>query len=120
MQIQRFNTGPRMSKAVLCNGMVFLAGIVAEAACASIAEETAQILGTIDALLTQSGSGRDRLVSAQFWVSDMRHYDEMNTVWDAWLPPGEAPARACVEAKLARPHARVEIMVIAAQNPTPP
>jgi len=99
MQIQRFNTGPRMSKAVLCNGMVFLAGIVAEAACASIAEETAQILGMIDAL---------------------RHYDEMNTVWDAWLPPGEAPARACVEAKLARPHARVEIMVIAAQNPTPP
>lgn len=116
MQIKRINTSARMSKAVVCAGTVHLAGIVAEAPCASITDETQQILDTIDDLLTQAGSGRDRLLSAQFWVSDMRYYDEMNRVWDAWLPAGEAPARACVEAKLARPHARVEIMVVAAQR----
>lgn len=116
MKIKRINTSTRMSKAVIYAGIVHLAGIVAEAPCASITDETQQILATIDDLLTQAGSGRDCLLSAQFWVSDMRYYDEMNRVWDAWLPAGEAPARACVEAKLARPHARVEIMVVAAQK----
>lgn len=116
MPIERFETSSRMSKAVVCGGVVYLAGVVAQTPCATISEETTQILTAIDGLLTQSGSGRDCLLSAQFWVSDMRYYDEMNRVWDAWLPPNQAPARACVEAKLARPHARVEIMVVAAQR----
>jgi enamine deaminase RidA (YjgF/YER057c/UK114 family) len=114
MQVLRHANSQRMSKAVVCNGMVYLAGIVAETPCASISEETQQVLATIDTLLQEAGSGRDLLVSALLWVDDMRHYDEMNKIWDHWLPPGQAPARACVEAKLARPHARVEIMVVAA------
>ena len=120
MRVARYATDERMSKAVVCNGMVHLAGIVAETRCASITEEVRQILETIDGLLRQAGSGRDLLVSAQLWVDDMRHYDEMNSVWDHWLPPGQAPARACVQARLARPHARVEIMVIAAVRSSQP
>jgi enamine deaminase RidA (YjgF/YER057c/UK114 family) len=114
MTIDRFQTTARMSKAVRCNGVVYLAGIVVEAPVASVAEETAEILAAIDALLLQAGSDKGRLLFAQFWVTDMAHYVAMNQVWDAWLPPGAAPARACVTAGLARPHARVEIMVTAA------
>jgi enamine deaminase RidA (YjgF/YER057c/UK114 family) len=40
----------------------------------------------------------------------------MNGVWDAWVAPGHAPARATVEAKLAAPAFRVEIAVIAAKE----
>jgi enamine deaminase RidA (YjgF/YER057c/UK114 family) len=114
MQISRYAVGSRMSKAVVCNGLVHLAGIVAELPCDSIGEETRQILATIDMLLKDVGSGRDLLVSALLWVDDMRHYDEMNSIWDQWVLPGQTPARACVQAKLARPHAHVEIMVVAA------
>jgi enamine deaminase RidA (YjgF/YER057c/UK114 family) len=114
MEILRYRTSQRMSKAVVCNGMVHLAGIVAETPCSSIGEETGQILSTIDALLEETGSDRNHLVSALLWVDDMNHYDEVNKVWDGWLTSGRAPARACVQAKLARPHARVEIMIVAA------
>lgn len=113
MDIQRFHTTPRMSKATAANGTVWLAGIVVDKPAASIAEETRHILETIDGLLAEAGSDRAHIVSALFWVSDMRYYDEMNAVWDAWLPSGCAPSRACTQAILARPHCRVEIMVTA-------
>lgn len=39
----------------------------------------------------------------------------MNAVWDAWVPQGHTPARATVEARLATPAHKVEIMVVAAR-----
>ena len=113
--IQRFETGTRMSQAVVHGGFVFLAGQVAlDAPGATVAEQTRNILARIEALLAQAGSGRQNILSATIWLSNMASFEEMNGVWDAWVPPGQAPARATVEARLAAPHFAVEIGIIAA------
>ena len=79
-----------------------------------VAGQTAQILAKIDARLAEAGSDKSKLLSATLWITDMRYFNEMNKVWDAWISPGDAPCRACVEAPLAAPQYQVEIMVIAA------
>ncbi|MBL8588300.1 MAG: RidA family protein [Methylobacteriaceae bacterium] len=115
MSIKRIGVGPRMSKAVIANGMVFLAGQVADkAAGKSVGEQTRDILATIDALLAQAGADKTKLVSANIWLTDIGTFAEMNAAWDAWVSPGNTPARATVEAKLAAPQYAVEIMVTAA------
>ena len=115
MNIQRFDPGTRMSQAVVYNGFVFLAGQVASGAPgASAAEQTADILKNIDALLTRAGTDKTRLISATIWLTDISTFDQMNKVWEEWLPAGQAPARATVESKLAAPQFTVEIGIIAA------
>jgi enamine deaminase RidA (YjgF/YER057c/UK114 family) len=111
----RIQPGSRMSQAVIHAGSAHLAGQVALGAPGtSVAEQTRDILARIDALLAEAGSGRDKLVSATIWLADIASFAEMNSVWDSWVTPGAAPARACVEAKLAAPQFTVEIAVIAA------
>jgi len=113
--IKRIDVGPRMSQAVVCGNMVFLAGQVAQnAAGASVAEQTKDILARIDELLAEAGSDKTKLLSATIWITDMTTFNEMNGVWDAWVSPGNTPGRACVEAKLAAPQFTVEIAVVAA------
>ena len=115
MSIQRHDVGERMSQAVVHNGTVYLAGQVAfDKAGASVAEQTQNILDRIDKYLGEAGTDKSKLLSAQIWLSDIATFNEMNGVWDAWVSPGNAPARACVEAKLASPQFNVEIGVIAA------
>lgn len=115
MTIQRFDTGARMSQAVLHGGFAFLAGQVAEdAPGASVTEQTANILARIDALLHRIGSRRENILSATIWLADIAGFAEMNAVWDAWVPQGHAPARATVEARLAAPQFAVEIGIVAA------
>ncbi len=116
MTIQRFDTEPRMSQCVVHGDTVYLAGQVADDTSLDVAGQTREILDRIDRLLARAGSDRSRLLSAQIWLADMASYNEMNAVWNAWLPEGAAPARACVEAALAAPWYRVEIMVIAAKG----
>ncbi len=114
MGIKRIGVGPRMSKAVVANGMVFLAGQVAHnSAGGSVAAQTKEILGAIDELLAQAGTDKTRLLSVNIWLSDMSTFAEMNSVWDGWAPQGSTPARATVEAKLAGPQYGVEIMATA-------
>lgn len=114
MDIQRFETKPRMSRAVIHNHTVYLCGQVAADASADMAEQTRTTLDKIDTLLASVGSDKTRLLSVTIYVSSMALFQEMNAVWDAWVPEGLAPARACVEAKMARPELLVEISVIAA------
>jgi enamine deaminase RidA (YjgF/YER057c/UK114 family) len=115
MTIKRIQPGKRMSQAVVANGFVFVAGQVAKAkAGASVAEQTSEILQIIDGLLAEAGTDKTKLVSTNIWLTDMSTFDEMNQVWDGWTGQGIAPARATVEAKLAAPQYRVEIMVVAA------
>ena len=115
MNIQRFDPGARMSQAAVYNGFVFLAGQVAvDAPGASVAEQTRNILDNIDTLLARAGSDKTRLLSATIWLADMSTFDEMNPVWEAWLPAGQAPGRATVESRLAGPEFTVEIGIIAA------
>jgi enamine deaminase RidA (YjgF/YER057c/UK114 family) len=116
MQIQRFDTGPRMSQAVVHGDTVYLAGQVAsQNAGKSVADQTREILAAIDAYLAKAGTDKTKLLSANIWLADMATFSEMNAVWDAWVAPGHTPARATVEAKLAAPAYKVEIMVVAAR-----
>jgi enamine deaminase RidA (YjgF/YER057c/UK114 family) len=117
MSIERLQVGKRMSQAVIRGDTVYLAGQVAQnAAGRSVAEQTRDILAGIDDLLTQAGTDKSKLLSAQIWLADIATFDQMNEVWDAWVAPGNPPVRACVEAKLARPQFTVEIMVTAARG----
>ena len=116
MKIERHETGPRMSKAVIHGDTVYLAGIVADNPNGkSMAEQTGNILSQIDGFLAMAGTNKTKLLSANIWISDMAHFAEMNSVWDAWVSLGNTPARATVEAKLASPDYKVEIMVVAAR-----
>ncbi len=116
MTVQRHDVGPRMSKAVVHGDTVYLAGIVTESAKGkSVSEQTKDVLSIIDRYLAQAGTDKSKLLSANIWLSDMSTFAEMNAVWDAWVSPGNTPARATVEAKLASPQNTVEIMVVAAK-----
>ena len=113
--IKRIDVGPRMSQAVVHGNTVYTAGQVAlRAPGASVADQTKDILARIDELLAEAGSSKDKVLSANIWLSDMSTFAEMNAVWDAWVAPGNTPGRACVESRLAAPEFTVEIMVIAA------
>jgi enamine deaminase RidA (YjgF/YER057c/UK114 family) len=116
MTIQRIGTGPRMSKAVVHGDTVYLAGQVADkAAAAGVGEQTQEILAIIDGLLDEAGTDKSKLLTANIWLADMATFAEMNAVWDKWVTPGATPARATIEAKLAAPRYKVEIMVTAAK-----
>ena len=115
MSIRRIDSGPRMSGAVIHGNTVYLAGQVArDAAGKSVAEQTKNVLSIIDGLLAKAGTDKSKLLSAYIWLSDISTFEEMNKVWDAWVSPGNTPARATVQAKLAAPQYTVEIGVIAA------
>lgn len=110
--IERIHTATKMSKIVKHNGVAYLCGQVGEGA--TVAEQTAECLSRIDALLVDAGSSREQLLQAIIWLADMKDVAEMNTVWNAWVPEGFSPARACGEAKLARAELKVEIIITAA------
>lgn len=109
--IERIHTGTRMSKIVKYGGLVYLCGQVGDGK--DIAEQTRDCLNRIDALLNEAGSSREHILQATVWLSDMADFAGMNVIWDAWIPNGHAPARACGEVKLARPELKVEIIVCA-------
>jgi len=113
--IVRIEPGSRMSQAVVHGGLAYLAGQVAlDAPGASVTEQTQAILARIDALLAAAGTSKQKLLTASIWLADISGFAEMNAVWDAWVAPGAAPARATVESKLAAPQFTVEIAVVAA------
>ncbi len=103
-----------MSQGVVHGNTVYLAGQVADDPVPSVAGQTRQILAKIDTLLSEAGTDKSRLLSANIWLADIGRFDEMNAEWDAWVSPGSTPARATVQALLARPANLVEIMVVAA------
>jgi enamine deaminase RidA (YjgF/YER057c/UK114 family) len=114
MEIKRYESGKRMSQAVVHGGLVFLAGQVADDTSQDVKGQTVQILAKIERLLEKVGSDKTRVLSATIWLASYASYNDVNEIWDAWVPEGQAPARACVESKLAFPQYTVEIAVIAA------
>ena len=111
--IRRLGVKPHLSSAVVHGNVVYLAGVV-PATGETVAEQTADVLAQIDDLLAQAGTDKSRLLTANVWLADISTRDELNEVWNAWVAPGNPPARAAVEAKLASPAYKVEIMVTAA------
>ncbi|MFO1379864.1 MAG: RidA family protein [Chitinivorax sp.] len=114
MSLQRFHVGPRYCEYVIHNGTIYLSGQVPDDASQDIGGQTRQVLDYIERWLTEAGSHRGNIVSATIYLADLADYDGMNAVWDAWLPQGCAPARATVQARLARPEWKVEIQIVAA------
>lgn len=114
MKIDRLGAGPRMSKAVSHGDTVYLAGQVADNGAEDVAGQTRQVLAKIDAALAEAGSDKSHVLSATIYLRDIATFDQMNAVWDAWVDPKSTPARATVEAKLARPNLLVEISIVAA------
>lgn len=114
--IERQETKQRMSRIVKHNGTVYLCGQVCADATKDIAEQTQTMLDKVDLLLDQAGSSREHMLSATIYIKDMKDFAEVNAVWDAWVPEGHAPARACVEASMAREALLVEISVVAAEK----
>lgn len=116
MAIERHDVNPRMSKCVVHGNTVYLAGIVAnEPKGKDMAAQTKDILAQIDGYLAKAGTDKSKLLSANIWVTSMSEFAAMNAVWDGWVSLGNTPARATVEAGLAAPEYKVEIMVVAAK-----
>ncbi len=115
MTITRLETKPRMSRIVKHNGVIYLCGQVCKDASQGITEQTRSMLEKVDELLEQAGSDKEHILSATLYIKDMKDFAQMNDVWDDWVPTGFAPARACVEASMARDVLLVEVSVIAAE-----
>ena len=111
---RRFDVGPRLSDMAVHQGVAWLAGQVAEDASQGIEGQTAQVLAAVDALLARAGTDRSRILMAMIYLADMADFDGMNRVWDGWVPPGDAPPRATVQARLAKPEWKIEVVVTAA------
>ncbi|WP_262299590.1 RidA family protein [Microvirga sesbaniae] len=114
-EIRRIGVAARYSDLVIHEGTARFSGYVPETTLGlSVSEQTRDVLGQIEQSLAEIGSDKARLLQATIWLADMADYDAMNAVWDAWIVPGQAPARACVEARLANPDYTLEIQVVAA------
>lgn len=113
MTITRIESGARMSEAVIHGGKVYLSGFVAENG-VTVAEQTRDILSQIDETLARAGTDKTKLLKTNIWLTDIATISEMNAVWDAWVVAGSTPVRATVEAKLADPKWKIEIMIEAA------
>ena len=116
MSITRLHSGPRMSQGVVHGDTVYLSGQVAQNAKGqSVAEQTRDVLASVDKLLAEAGTDKSKALSATIWLTDMRTFAEMNEVWDSWIDSANPPVRACVESRLAAPGFDVEIGVVAAK-----
>ncbi len=115
MSITRHESSAVYSKVTEAGGLVFTAGVIPTDLSRDVAGQTAEVLAEIDRLLALCGSDKSKVVQATVWLNDIRHRDGMNTAWGAWLGGKDAPARACVEAKLIDPRMLVEISVVAAK-----
>jgi enamine deaminase RidA (YjgF/YER057c/UK114 family) len=113
-KIQRIDVGARMSEMAVHNGVCYLAGQVAQSEGADIEVQTREVLAAVDALLQRVGTDRSRILRAEIYLADMADFAGMNAVWDTWVVEGQTPPRATVQAALAKPGWRVEVVVTAA------
>ncbi len=113
MSINRIDTTPRMSRIVEHNGTIYLCGQTAKDPTKNITEQTITTLEKVEELLEKADSDKKNILSVTIYVRDMKDFSAMNEVWDAWVEEGHQPARACVEARMARPELLVEMSVVA-------
>ena len=112
--IQRFDVGARLSEMAVHQGVAYLAGQVAADGSQDISGQTTQVLAQIDALLARAGTDKSKILMCQIFIADLADFPAMNAVWERWVAPGNAPPRATVQARLAKPEWRVEMVVTAA------
>jgi enamine deaminase RidA (YjgF/YER057c/UK114 family) len=112
--LRRFHVGDRLSEMTVYNGTVYLAGQVAVDAKPDIRNQTQQVLNAIDKLLSEAGTDKAHILMAQIYLADLADFAGMNDIWDDWVAPGDAPPRATIEAALAKPEWKIEIVITAA------
>ena len=112
--LRRFHVGDRLSEMTIFNGTVYLAGQVASDATQDIRGQTLQVLATIDRLLAEAGTDNAHILMCQIFLADLADFDAMNELWEDWVAPGDAPPRATVQARLAKPEWKIELVVTAA------
>ena len=112
--IRRIDPGPRMSEAVVKGNRVYCSGMIPEDTSLDITGQVKQALFEIDSLLAKGGSDKTKILTATIWLADIADFAAMNAVWDAWVVPGQTPARATVQARMNDPKMKVEIMVVGA------
>jgi enamine deaminase RidA (YjgF/YER057c/UK114 family) len=112
--VQRFDVGARLSEMAVHNGIVWLAGQVAEDGSQDIGGQARQVLAAVDRLLARAGTDKTKIVMCQIFLADLADFAGMNAVWDTWVVPGHTPPRATVQAKLAKPEWKIEVVVTAA------
>jgi enamine deaminase RidA (YjgF/YER057c/UK114 family) len=112
--IQRFDVGARLSEMAVHQGVAYLAGQVASDGSQDITGQTTQVLAQVDALLARAGTDKSKILMCQIFIADLADFPAMNAVWERWVAPGNAPPRATVQARLAKPEWRVEMVVTAA------
>ena len=115
MAIARIDPGPRLAEAVIHDDRIYLSGMIPENTALDITGQVKQALAEIDALLKRADTDKTRILSAVIWLKDINDFAAMNAVWDAWVVPGQTPARCCGKVELATPDILVEIMAIAAR-----
>jgi enamine deaminase RidA (YjgF/YER057c/UK114 family) len=116
MEIKRLHVGKRLSEVAIHNSTVYLAGQIADDKSLDIQGQMREVLGHVDRLLAESGSDKTCILSCQIYLADLADFAGMNEVWDDWVASGHTPPRATVQAQLADPDWRVEIVVVAAQR----
>jgi len=114
MGLRRIDPGARMSEAVVKGDRLYCSGMIPEDTDLDIVGQTKQALAEIDSLLAKGGSDKSKILTATIWLADICDFAAMNAVWDAWVVPGQTPARATVQARLNDPKMKIEIMVVAA------
>lgn len=112
--LRRFHVGDRLSEMTIHNGTVYLAGQVPADATQDIRGQTAQVLAAIDALLLEAGTDKAHILMCQIFIQDLAEFPALNEVWEDWVAPGDAPPRATIQANLAKPEWKVEMVVTAA------
>lgn len=113
-KVIHIDPGPRLSEATILGDRMYLSGMIPEDVSADVTGQVQQALAEIDALLKKGGTDKTKILSAVIWLTDIADFAAMNAVWDAWVVPGQTPARATVQARLSDPRMKVEIMVVAA------
>jgi len=112
--LRRFHVGDRLSEMTVFNNTVYLAGQVASDASQDIRGQTRQVLAMVDKLLGEAGTDNAHILMCQIFLADLADFAAMNEVWDDWVAPGDAPPRATVQAQLAKPEWKIEVVVTAA------
>lgn len=119
-QIVRHGTSPRWADVVVHRGTAFWVE-VAEDVSQDAAGQIRQVLSQIDATLASLNADRTALLQVLVYLSDLADAAALNQHWDAWVVPGHAPVRACVQAGLSG-NCRVEMVLTCAvtESETPP
>lgn len=112
--IKRIESNERLSRVVIHDNVVHVAGVTSSDLSADIAIQTRDVLRKIDDYLAKAGTDKSRLLTVQIWLKDIdRDFAGMNGVWGEWADKNNMPTRATCEAKLASPDLLVEIIASA-------